>query len=256
MSLKPGGHIPTPPTALHGRALLAALAEAGVIAVGDRVARVVIDAPVDGLAVIHVQRAADTRLLEVVPTLGGIEIRESPRPAVAPAAFQSRAVVRLAEIAGLDLTEGEAGVLNRMCAQSEDGRWYERELRFNAPDSGGESSARRILAARALAGLFLYRERTIVWLSPTPRFAASALQLMSTLVRAESNLSAQVKRVSAASGDQAITLNSGQQLRFLTLRGMRGVRSDAILCEGVVPWNEVHPSLATADNPQLVNGCW
>lgn len=58
-----------------------ALLAAGVIRVEDNVTRVVIDAKVGHMPVIYVERYADERLLEVVPALTGVEIRESrPRP--------------------------------------------------------------------------------------------------------------------------------------------------------------------------------
>lgn len=65
-----------------------ALLASGVIRAEDNVTRVVIDIKVGDLPVIYVERFADNRLLEVIPSLTGVEIRgASPRstvPAAAP----------------------------------------------------------------------------------------------------------------------------------------------------------------------------
>lgn len=54
-----------------------ALVAAGVIRAGERIRRIVIDAKVGEVPVIHVERYGDERLLEVVRGLDGVEVRES-----------------------------------------------------------------------------------------------------------------------------------------------------------------------------------
>ncbi len=61
-----------------------ALAEAGVISVEDRIRRVVIDLKVNEVAVIHVERIGDEKLLNVVPSMVGVEIVREERAEVAP----------------------------------------------------------------------------------------------------------------------------------------------------------------------------
>lgn len=51
-----------------------ALGEAGIIDLGTTY-RVIIDLKADEVAIIHVQLWGDTRLLDVVRTLDGVEIR-------------------------------------------------------------------------------------------------------------------------------------------------------------------------------------
>lgn len=64
---------------LRGLTLLEALGAAGVIGDAERVTRVVIDAPVGGIARLYVERIGDTRLLAITPTLTGVEItRDDP----------------------------------------------------------------------------------------------------------------------------------------------------------------------------------
>jgi hypothetical protein len=69
------------PMRMHGRKMLDALTEAGIIRDGDYVRRVIIDVSVDLAVVVHVERYGDTRLLDLVHALNGIEIerREQAR---------------------------------------------------------------------------------------------------------------------------------------------------------------------------------
>lgn len=56
-----------------------ALVRAGVIRADEFIHRIVIDAKAGHAVVIHVERVGDDRLLDVVQTLDGIEIRETRR---------------------------------------------------------------------------------------------------------------------------------------------------------------------------------
>ena len=58
----------------------AALVEAGILYADDplRIRRIVIDAQAGHVVVMHVEYLGDTRLLDVVRGLDGIEVRETP----------------------------------------------------------------------------------------------------------------------------------------------------------------------------------
>lgn len=60
---------------ITGNALIRALADLGVVPPAERVRRVVVDARAGHATVIHVELIGDERLLEVVPTLEGVDIR-------------------------------------------------------------------------------------------------------------------------------------------------------------------------------------
>jgi hypothetical protein len=68
---------PARPRRLHSRnqRVLDALKEAGIVRDGDYVRRVVIDINTDCGVVVHVERYGDERLLDLIRTLDGIEIR-------------------------------------------------------------------------------------------------------------------------------------------------------------------------------------
>jgi hypothetical protein len=66
---------------IQGKRFLEALLESGVITKDQFVRRIVIDASVDNVVVMYVERYGDSRLLEVVPALTGVEIRQTAKPA-------------------------------------------------------------------------------------------------------------------------------------------------------------------------------
>lgn len=69
------------PLLLTASAFHQALVDAGVIRDGECIRRIVIDARAGAAVKIHVERFGDTRLLDVVRTLDGIEVRELPAEA-------------------------------------------------------------------------------------------------------------------------------------------------------------------------------
>lgn len=68
------------PHRLHGRSqeIYDALRLAGIIREGDHVRRVIIDINVSDAVIVYIERYADTRLLDLIPVLGGAEIRGVP----------------------------------------------------------------------------------------------------------------------------------------------------------------------------------
>lgn len=68
-----------PPRRITSNELWRALVDAGVLQEDDSVTRIVIDAQVGSIVTLYVERWADERLLQVVPTLDGIEIRGVPK---------------------------------------------------------------------------------------------------------------------------------------------------------------------------------
>lgn len=56
-----------------------ALVDAGVIRDGERIRRIVLDARAGQPVMLHIERFGDSRLLDVVQSLDGIEVRESHR---------------------------------------------------------------------------------------------------------------------------------------------------------------------------------
>jgi hypothetical protein len=72
----------TRPARLHGRSqeIYDALRAAGIISGDDQVHRVIIDIDVSRPVTIHVEKYGDARVLDLLPVLGGAEIRWAPAP--------------------------------------------------------------------------------------------------------------------------------------------------------------------------------
>jgi hypothetical protein len=64
---------------IHGRRFIEALLESGIVAKGDFVRRIVIDASADNAVILYVERFGDERLFEVIPALTGVEIRQTEK---------------------------------------------------------------------------------------------------------------------------------------------------------------------------------
>jgi hypothetical protein len=56
-------------------ALFEAMRDAGILRTEDKIRRIIIDIAAGKIVVMHIERYADRRLLEVVSLLGGAEIR-------------------------------------------------------------------------------------------------------------------------------------------------------------------------------------
>jgi len=66
---------------IHSKAFIDALLASGVVTKEERARRVVIDASIGDAVILYVERYGDSRLLEVIPALTGVEIRWDEKPA-------------------------------------------------------------------------------------------------------------------------------------------------------------------------------
>jgi len=69
---------------LTAKKFFEALKAAGVVSEEDLIRRIVIDIQAGHVVVMHVERFCDERLLDVIPTLDGIEIRTGEPGVTAP----------------------------------------------------------------------------------------------------------------------------------------------------------------------------
>ena len=173
----------------------------------------------------------------------------------------AEAAVKLAALAGLELTDSQRAELAGMCELGPDERWLRTEFRlgYTGPDHGP------ILTARALAGLFLFGERRIVWCTDDEVDTYRALQDFAAVLEGYEPMRAQIATVAAHNGGQRIELKDGHRIMFDTCSGrrwtrrFRGVSVDTIILDGMAPidsdeWNLlVRCSMATARRPQLVH---
>lgn len=156
-------------------------------------------------------------------------------------------------ITGEDLSERQAQVLERMLSTDDAGRWVARVA---------EADNRRVLEARALAGMFLFGE-DLIWSFYRSRQLAETFERIALLVDQPDMLGSQVGRVRRANGAQSIQLTSGRRLTFRlrSVGGLRGISADCHLLDEAMGERhdtraEVHAvamhSCAGRPNPQLV----
>jgi hypothetical protein len=107
----------TRPLRMHGRSqkVFDALTEAGIIRENDYVRRVIIDINVTDAVVIHVERYGDERLLDLVRTLDGAEVRTGT-PAENPEAVMLTAEEIL--LLRQRLSDGPGGLIGGMAVDS------------------------------------------------------------------------------------------------------------------------------------------
>ena len=60
---------------IDGKRFVDALLESGIVTKDEHVRRVVIDVNYDNVVVMYIERFGDSRLLEVIPALTGVEVR-------------------------------------------------------------------------------------------------------------------------------------------------------------------------------------
>lgn len=116
---------------------------------------------------------------------------QKPRLCRAPPAVTSAGTeaVRLAASAGLILDPWQVLALEVMLAERADGRWAAFEVGILVARQNGKGS---ILEARALAGLFLFAEQTIVWSAHEFKTAKEGYKRLKALISATPALKAKV----------------------------------------------------------------
>lgn len=160
-------------------------------------------------------------------------------------------VAKFATIAGIELDPNRKRLLGKMCSRDVDGTWWFRH--YTVPN--GRDGGKDLLELRALAGLFLFDEHTIVWAAENYRAANDTFHRVAALVEGTPQLREQVAKIRYANGEQRIELRNGNRLLFATPNGVRGLTASTVLVDGWLDmeaeWS-VWPTLATAANPQWV----
>lgn len=136
---------------------------------------------------------------------------QTPRVSTHPAAAYSSGpdVADLAEAAGLVLDPWQRYVLDRGLGERPDGKWASREVACWVPRQNGKGA---IIEARVLAGLFLFREKRILWSAHEYKTAQEGFLRIRELIQNAPDFNALVKRYWEGSGEQGIELTTGQRL--------------------------------------------
>lgn len=156
----------------------------------------------------------------------------APRVSVVPPRSDSwgRDAVDLAASAGLILDDWQALVLEEALGVDVRGKWAAFEIGLVVPRQNGKGS---VLEARALAGLFLFGERLIIWSAHEFKTAKEAYLRVRRLVEDTPHLNDRVAKYYQSNESTEIILRNGARLKFLARNNTsaRGFTGDCVILD-------------------------
>jgi phage terminase large subunit-like protein len=162
----------------------------------------------------------------------------------------------LAELAGLILDPEQRIALDAMLAEGPDGKWAAFEAAIIEPRQNGKTVTLQVIA---LADLFLFDARLIVWTAHLFSTTAEALRDIDAIIAGTPEFSRRVKRVSKANGEEGFELHDGRRLIFRarSKTGGRGLTGDRVILDEALfltatEIGSLLPTLAARPNPQVV----
>lgn len=183
-----------------------------------------------------------------------------PRLLVAPA---SRAnswedVADLAATLGIPLDEWQEQVLEAAMGERADGRWASKFIGLSAPRQNGKS---QLIVARALAGVLLFNEKTIIISAHETDTARQVWQRLIDTIEDNPTLEARVTGRMNAVNRESLTFGEGLDKQTIKLKargqsGSRGFSADCLLLDeaqilGRQAWGSIVPTMSARPNPQL-----
>jgi hypothetical protein len=183
-----------------------------------------------------------------------------PRLLVSPA---SRAnswedVADLAATLGIPLDEWQEQVLESAMGERTDGRWASKFIGLSAPRQNGKS---QLIVARALAGVLLFGEKTIIISAHETDTARQVWQRLIDTIEDNPTLEARVTARMNAVNRESLTFGEGLDKQTIKLKargqsGSRGFSADCLLLDeaqilGRQAWGSIVPTMSARPNPQL-----
>lgn len=165
------------------------------------------------------------------------------------------AATKLAKVAGLILDPGQADVLYGWFGRTADDKWAASETAVIMPRQNGKGS---ILEAVVLAGLFLFKERLILWSAHEFKTASEAFYRVRDLIVGCPALMQEVKHIRVAAGQEGIELKNGARLRFVarSAGSGRGFSPDRVILDEAYALTDeqmsaLMPALSARPNAQV-----
>lgn len=192
--------------------------------------------------------------------LEGLIGDQEPRFRVVPEYVSSagREAIELAAHAGLILDPWQQLVLVEGLGERPDGKWSAFEVAAIVARQNGKGG---IFEARALAGLYLFKEELQIYTAHEFKTAQEMFRRVLALIQSTPDLDRRVMRVRTSHGEEGIELRSGQRLRFLARSGGsgRGFSGDVVFLDEAMILGEDHmgallPTMSARPNPQLWYG--
>ena len=163
-------------------------------------------------------------------------------------------VADLAAGFGIVLDPWQENVLQAAMGERTDGTWAARQIAVSAPRQNGKSE---IIVARALAGILLFDEQTIIVSAHQQDTAREVFSRILDLIDQFPALERRVESVMRAVNREYIRFTSGQSIRFKarSTGGGRGFSCDCLLLDeaqilGAAAWSAILPTMSARPNPQ------
>lgn len=183
-----------------------------------------------------------------------------PRIAVVPDRVKSAGpqIVRIAQLAGIDLDGAQSLVADAFGGVGPDGKWSAFEAVIFCPRQNMKTE---LLIARLLFGLFVSREDYLVYSSHAVKTSTKTFKRVKRAIDRNPRLGARIARVSNRIGAETIELSTGQTLECVA----RSTNSGRGFTGSTIVVDEAHavdsdqlagslPMLSTARNPQVIYG--
>ena len=166
--------------------------------------------------------------------------------------------IKLAALAGAVLDPWQCDALTHWLGLRPDGSWASYECAEICSRQNGKTF---LLAARALAGLFLMDEKLIMWSSHEYKTAMESFRLVRGMIATlvENEVVEPVK-ISNTNGEEAFErLDTGQRLKFLarSKSSGRGFTGNCNIVDEAFAYTEIQksalePTLLSVENPQMI----
>jgi hypothetical protein len=152
------------------------------------------------------------------------------------------------------LDEWQEDVLAASMGERRDGRWAARLVGLSTPRQNGKS---QLIVARALAGVLLFDEQTIICSAHQTDTAREVFQRLLDIIEANPGLEGRVDSVMRALNREFIRFKGGATIRIKarSVSGSRGFSADCLLLDeaqilGTAAWSSILPTMSARENPQ------
>lgn len=155
---------------------------------------------------------------------------------------------------GIVLDEWQEAVFETAMGERSDGRWASRLVGISTPRQNGKS---QLIVARALAGILLFGEKTIICSAHQTDTAREVFQRLLDVIEDNPSVSKRVESVMKALNREFIRFKGGQTIRIKarSVSGSRGFSADCLLLDeaqilGRPAWSSIMPTMSARENPQ------
>lgn len=135
-----------------------------------------------------------------------------------------------------------------------DGKWSSRLVGISTPRQNGKS---QLIVSRALAGVLLFDEKTIICSAHQTDTAREVFQRLLDVIENNPSVSRRVESVMKALNREFIRFKGGQTIRIKarSVSGSRGFSADCLLLDeaqilGRPAWSSILPTMSARENPQ------